>query len=127
MVVESQAEELVLEPELVHAGTQPLLFAEPRQRGEEQILEQSCRTVFVGIGKGGAARRPGNPYMHQPAQAAAQAVADLAQGIGASQLTEQHGHKLRPAGKALGITLRGVLLDECGKLGPGKVLEQLIE
>jgi len=28
---------------------------------------------------------------------------------------------------ALGITLRGVLLDECGKPGSGKVLEQLIE
>ena len=65
--------------------------------------------------------------MHQPPQAAAQAVADLAQRIGASQLTEQHGDELRPAGKAFGGTLSGVLLYECGELGPGKVLEQLIE
>jgi hypothetical protein len=42
-------------------------------------------------------------------------------------LTEQHGDELRPAGKALGVTLSGVLLYECGELGPGKVLEQLIE
>jgi hypothetical protein len=42
-------------------------------------------------------------------------------------LTEQHGDELRPAGKALGVTLRGVLLYECGELGAGKVLEQLIE
>jgi hypothetical protein len=42
-------------------------------------------------------------------------------------LTEQHGDELRPAGKALGVTLSGVLLDECGELGAGKVLEQLIE
>jgi hypothetical protein len=42
-------------------------------------------------------------------------------------LTEQHGDELRPAGKALGVTLSGVLLDECGELGSGKVLEQLIE
>jgi hypothetical protein len=42
-------------------------------------------------------------------------------------LTEEHGNELRPAGKALGVTLGGVLLDECGELGSGKVLEQLIE
>ena len=65
--------------------------------------------------------------MHQPPQAAAQAVADLAQRIGASELTEQHGDELRPAGKALGVTLSGVLLHECGELSSGKVLEQLIE
>jgi hypothetical protein len=42
-------------------------------------------------------------------------------------LAEQHGDELRPAGKALGVTLSGVLLYECGELGTGKVLEQLIE
>jgi hypothetical protein len=42
-------------------------------------------------------------------------------------LTEQHGDELGPAGKALGGTLSGVLLYECGELGTGKVLEQLIE
>jgi hypothetical protein len=62
--------------------------------------------------------------MYQPPQAAAQAVADFAQRIGASQLTEQHGDELRPAGKTFGVTLSGVLFDECGELGSGKVLEQ---
>jgi hypothetical protein len=42
-------------------------------------------------------------------------------------LTEKHGNELGPAGKAFGGTLGGVLLDECGELGTGKVLEQLIE
>ena len=65
--------------------------------------------------------------LFQSCNTAAQAVADLAQRIGASQLTEQHGDELRPAGKALGITLSGVLLYQCGELGSGKVLEQLIE
>jgi len=65
--------------------------------------------------------------MHQPPQAAAQAVADLAKRIGVSQLTEQHGDELGPAGKTLGGTLSGVLLYEGGELGSGKVLEQLIE
>ena len=83
--------------------------------------------MFVSIGQGRAAGRSGNPHMHQSTQAAAQAVADLAQRIGASQLTEQHGDELRPAGKTFGGTLRSVLLYECGELGSGKVLEQLIE
>jgi hypothetical protein len=65
--------------------------------------------------------------MHQAPQAAAQAVADLAQRLGAPELTEQHGDELRPAGKALRVTLSGVLLYECGELGSRKVLEQLIE
>jgi len=42
-------------------------------------------------------------------------------------LTEQHGYELGPAGKAFSGTLGGVSLDECGELGTGKVLEQLIE
>jgi hypothetical protein len=42
-------------------------------------------------------------------------------------LAEQHGDELRPAGKAFGGTLGGVLLDECSELGTGKVVEQLIE
>ena len=65
------------------------------------------------------------PTWINPPQAAAEAAANLAQRIGASQLTEQAWR--RPAGKALGITLSGVLLYECGELGAGKVLEQLIE
>jgi hypothetical protein len=42
-------------------------------------------------------------------------------------LTEQHGDELGPASKAFGVTLSGVLLYQCGELGSGKVLEQLIE
>src|ERR1035438_480002 len=83
--------------------------------------------VFVGIGQGGTARRSENPHMHQSPQAAAQAVTDLAQRIGASQLTEQHGDELRPAGKAFGGTLSSVLLYEYGELGSRKVMEQLIK
>jgi hypothetical protein len=42
-------------------------------------------------------------------------------------LTEEHGDELCPAGESLGVTLSGVLLYECGELGSGKVLKQLIE
>jgi hypothetical protein len=65
--------------------------------------------------------------MHQAPQTAPQTVADLAQGISASQLTEQHGDELRPAGKTLSGTLGGVLLHQRSKLSPREVLEQLIE
>src|SRR5215203_2221946 len=69
----------------------------------------------------------GDAHMHQSPQTTPQTVADLAQGIGASELAEQHGDELRPAGKPLGGTLSGVLLHQGGKLGPGEVLKQLIE
>jgi len=64
--------------------------------------------------------------MHQSSQAAADRYRSRAVNR-APQLAEQHGDELRPAGKALGVTLSGVLFDECGELGSGKVLEQLIE
>ena len=65
--------------------------------------------------------------MHQPPQTARQAVADLAQRIGAAELAEQHRDELRPVGKALGAPLRVVLLHQRGKFGPGETLQQLIE
>src|ERR1035438_1501694 len=43
------------------------------------------------------------------------------------ELTAQHGDELRPAGKTFGITLSGVLFDECSELGSGKVLGQWFE
>jgi hypothetical protein len=65
--------------------------------------------------------------MHQFAQATAQAVANLAEGIGVSKLAEQHRDQLRPAAKAFGAPFRVVFLDQRPELGPGKMLEQLIE
>ena len=65
--------------------------------------------------------------MHQATQTAGQPVADLAQGVGAAELAKQHGDELRPAGKPLGSTLAAMFLHQRGKLGPGKMLEQLIE
>ena len=40
---------------------------------------------------------------------------------------DDNGRELRPAGKALGVTLGGVLLHQRGKLRAREVLEQLIE
>ena len=122
-----QAEEFVLEAKLVLAGAQGMLPAEAGQYRKEEFLEQRRRAVFVGVGQGGATGRFGDSHMHQASEAAPQAIANLTQRIRASELAEQHGDELGPAGKALGGTLGGVLLDQCGELATGEVLEQLIE
>src|SRR3954454_5898165 len=65
--------------------------------------------------------------MHETAQATGQAVADVAQGIGAAQLAEEHGDELRPASKALGGSFGPVFLHQRGEFGTGKMVEQLIK
>ena len=65
--------------------------------------------------------------MYQAAETAGEPVADLAQGVRAAELAKQHRDELCPAGKALGSALAVMFLHQCGKLGPGKMLEQLIE
>jgi len=61
--------------------------------------------------------------MGQLAQAALQAVTDLAQRIGAAELAEQHRDELRPAGEALGGAFGVVLLDQRAELGAREMLE----
>ena len=65
--------------------------------------------------------------MHQPAQTAGQSVADLAQGVGVAELAEQHRDELGPAAESFGGPLGVVFLYQRRELGPGKMLEQLIE
>ena len=65
--------------------------------------------------------------MHQAAQTTGQAVADLAQGIGAAELAKEHGYKLRPAGKTLGSVIGAVLFHQHSELSTRKMPEQLIE
>jgi hypothetical protein len=58
----------ILEAEPVLAGTQALLLQETRQHSPEQVLEQSRRTVLVGIGQSGSAGRFSHAEMYQAAQ-----------------------------------------------------------
>ena len=60
-----QRQKFVLEAELVLSAAERLLLAEPGRSGPEQFLEQRGGAVFVGIGQGRAARRFGDPQMHQ--------------------------------------------------------------
>ena len=104
-----------------------MLLAETRQHSPEQVFEQGCRTVLVGIGQSGSAGRFRDAEMRQAAQTTRQTVTDLAQRIRASQLAKEHGYELRPAGKTLGGAFGAVLLHQCSELGTRKMLEQLIE
>ena len=65
--------------------------------------------------------------MLQFPQARGKPAANLTEGMGLAQLAKKHGNELIPAGEPLGGVLGAMLLDQCGKLGPGKMLEQLIE
>ena len=122
-----QRQQLVLETELLLALPQPFRITEPLERRKKQILIQLGRAVFIGIGESGFIRRLADAEMNQFAQATAQAVADLAQGVGVGQLAEQHRDQLGPAAKAFGAPFGVVFLDQRSELSSGKMLEQLIE
>ena len=82
-----------------------------------------CRSggaMLVGVGQGGFIGSLADTQMHQLAQTAAQAVADLAQGIGMAQLAEQHGDELGPAIKPLGGALGLVLLHQTPRTPSGE-------
>jgi hypothetical protein len=122
-----QRQQLVLEAKFMFAGTQALLVAKACQRGPKQILEQCRGAVLIGVRQCGAAGSFGNTGMHQAAETTGQTVANLAEGIGASELAKQHGYELGPAAKSLGGMLSAMFLYQGGELATGKMLEQLIE
>ncbi len=96
-----QAQQLVLEPKLLRARH----TAAAREELIEHGLVQLPGPVRVGIGQRRPTRRL-DPQMCEPALATRQAATDLAQGMGAAQLAEQHRHKLAPAREAPRVPLR---------------------
>src|SRR5260370_10448128 len=83
--------------------------------------------VLMDIGESIFRRGMGHTAMPYARSATAQAVADLAQGVGVGQLAEQHRDQLGPAAKAFGAPFGVVFLDQRSELSSGKMLEQLIE
>jgi hypothetical protein len=65
--------------------------------------------------------------VNQFAHTTGKPVADFSQGIGVSQLAEQHRHQLSPAAKAFGSSFRIVLLHQRPELKTREVLKQLTE
>ena len=98
-----------------------MLVAKARQCRPEKIFEQCGGAVLIGVRQRGAAGRFGNAEVHQATETAGQTVANLAEGIGASELAEEHGDELRPAAKSLGGVLGTVFPNQGGELGTGKI------
>jgi hypothetical protein len=103
------------------------LASKPVQHVPEELLVQDGWATLVGIGEGRAFRRFIDAEMAELAQAAGEPVADLAQGVGTGEVTEEHRNQLGPAGEALGAPLGIVLADECSKLESRTVSQQLTE
>ena len=118
-----QREQFVFETEAVRAGH----FAAAREQLIEHAAIELPGTVFIGVGQRGALRRVGQPQMPELAFAGSQAATNLAQGLRAAQMAEQHGHKLAPTTEPAGVAL-GFVLADCGlKLDSRKQLQPLTE
>ena len=82
--------------------------------------------MFVRIGQRGAARGR-DAQVLELALAAAQALADLPERVGAPQLAEEHGDELPPAREPARMALGVRPFDQRLELGPREELEQLTE
>ena len=118
-----QTDQLVLEPELPPALRQGLAAQE--QRLEHRPVELP-RPMLVRVGQRRPTRR-GDAQVLELALAAAEPAADLAQGVGAAELAEEHRHELPPTGEPPGVPLRVRPRHQSLKLGPREELEQLAE
>ncbi|WP_245632531.1 hypothetical protein, partial [Edaphobacter aggregans] len=56
-----------------------------------------------------------------------QSLRDFTQTVGPSQLAEQHGDELTPAGKASGVPLGSMLANRSLEIGARKQLQELAE
>jgi hypothetical protein len=59
--------------------------------------------MFIGIGQGGATGS-GNPKRLQFTLTASQTTCDFSEQMGSTQLAEEQGDKLAPAGESSGVT-----------------------
>ena len=82
-----EREQFVLETEPVCARAELALGTESARHRPEQVLEERSGPMHVGVGQVGRARSPGDAQMHQLPHAAGEAVADLTERVGMSQLT----------------------------------------
>jgi hypothetical protein len=115
------ANQFVLEPERSLAnGLDTASVKEPK----EHLLIQLPRTVFIGISQGGMGRSS-NAQMFQFTLTASKTSGNLTERMGATQLTKQHGYKLAPTAKSLGMTFGVGDRDQMLKLHTRKQLQQL--
>ena len=79
------------------------LNSAPVKEFQKNMVIKLPWTMLVGIGQGRMTRSR-NAQMFQLPLAASKASGNLPEGMGATQLTKQHGDKLTPAGKSFGMT-----------------------
>ena len=120
-----KAEQFVFEAELAFAIAKPACSTELLDHGPEEFLNEFCRTILVGIGKGGLVWGFANAEVFEFPLAAGQTATDLPKGVSTGQVAKEHCHQLGPAGKSLRFALRLVFGDQMRKFGSGKVMKQL--
>ena len=115
------ADQLVLEAKLLLAHR----FGGDRlEQAVEDLLEQLPRSMAVGVGQR-RARRCLDAQVGELAFATLQPALDLPQGMGPSQLAEQHADKLTPTRQPLAAELRSRFLDHALEVGSRNQLEYL--
>ncbi len=75
----------------------------PIKKFQKDILIKFPGTMFVGVSQSGMTGST-DAKVFELAFATAETAANLAEGIGPPQLTEQHGYKLAPGGEPPGMT-----------------------
>jgi hypothetical protein len=115
-------DQFVLEPEF------PLpdfdLNPAPVKEFDKDMLVQLPGAVSVGIGQRGMARSR-NAQMFQFPLAASKTSSNLTEGMGPTQLAEEHGHKLVPTRKPFGMSFRLGDRNQPLELQSRKELQQL--
>jgi hypothetical protein len=95
------ADQFVLKPELSLSDFD--LHPAPIKEFDKDMLIQLPGAMFVGISQGGMAWSR-NAQMLQLPLAASKASGNLTEGMGSTQLAEEHGHKLVPTRESFGMT-----------------------
>jgi hypothetical protein len=113
-----QADQFVFKPELFVPDSLPL---EAMEENQEEFLIEGPGAVFVRVGEGGAVRG-GNAQVFQFALTTSETSDDFPEGMGSTQMTEEHGDELAPAGEPSGMAFRVGLLDGLLEFRPWKEL-----
>jgi hypothetical protein len=122
-----QRQQLIFESKATLAAAQRLSTAKSVQCCPEKIFKQRSRPFFIGIRQRGFIRGTFNTQMNEFAEAATEAITDLAKRSRMGQLTKQHRHKLCPARKSLRTSLCLVFSNQRIEFVSGEMLQQLIE
>jgi hypothetical protein len=96
-----ETEQFVLESEFLHSRK---LASTSVEQLNKQMLIKLPGTVLIRIGQGGAAGGRDTQVFQLPLTAS-QTPGNLPEGMSSTQLTEEHGHKLSPAGESPSMPL----------------------